>query len=425
MASVDKTKPPAGAAPTNQVFVARQPIMDLQGEIFGYELLFRAGMENYFPADTNQDFAASKVLFDAVSLFGLDTLLDGKRGFLNFTRKLILEDAATLFPKEHLVVEVLENVQPDAEILAHCQRLKQTGYTLALDDFVLAPEWQGLAGLADVIKVDVRSTNLQACAEIIRTHARPGLRFLAEKVETQEELHDTQALGFSLFQGYYFSKPVIIQGRDIAGFKLNYLQLMREVFRPDLDLKQMSAIIQRDVALTYKLLRFVNSASFGLVQRIESLNHALTLLGSNEIRKWFALVIIAGMGHDKPQALSNLSLVRGRFCELMAPVAGFKGRGADLFLMGMFSLIDAFLDRPMAEVLAPLPLAEDVKKALLGEPNRLHDLLALTLAYEKGAWNRVGELTQALRVPAQTPPLLYFQSVELANQVFRSEVARS
>ena len=236
------------AAPSQaNVFVARQPIFDPHDKVFGYELLFRSGLDNFFPAGTDPDFAASKVLLDGFLMIGMDALIGGKKAFVNFTRNLLIDEAATLFPQDHLVVEVLEHVEPDEEVILHCRKIKEAGYHLALDDFEYSDKWRPLIDLSDIIKIDFRLSSPEYCQQVIKQVNSPKVRFLAEKVETKEEVDRAKMMGYTLFQGYFYSKNKIFQGRDIPGYKLNFLQLMREVMQPDLDLREMGQIVQRDV----------------------------------------------------------------------------------------------------------------------------------------------------------------------------------
>lgn len=403
-----------------QVYVARQPIFDVVEKVIGYELLFRSGLENYFPANTDQDFAASKVLLDGFLMIGIDVLLGGQKAFVNFTRNLLVGEAATLFPRDSLVIEVLEHVEPDEEVVSHCRKMKDAGYLLALDDFVFDEKWLPLIDMADVIKVDFRLSTPEACAQLPLAIKAKKIKFLAEKVETKEDVERAKSQGYTLFQGYFYSKPKILQGRDIPGYKLNYLQLMREVMHPNIDMAKMGQIIKRDLSLSYKLLRFINSAAFSFANQIDSINHALALMGIREIRKWVSLVALTGMGQDKCQELVVSSLVRARFCEILAPHVGLGSRSSDLFLMGMFSQVDAFLDRPMNELVKPLPIAEDVKTALLGGSNRLNTVLQLTVAYEQANWEKVAELLGQLQLGEAQTPQLYLQSLELANEIFKA-----
>lgn len=410
----------AEAAPNAvQTFVARQPILDTSDHVFGYELLFRSGLQNFFPADTDRDLAASKVLLDSFLLIGMDVLLGGKRAFINFTRNLLVGDAALLFPAEYMVVEILENIEPDADVVAACKRLKDSGYLVALDDFVWKEELTPLVDLADIIKVDFTLTSESERYELVKRAGKGrNIRFLAEKVETKEEVAQARDMGYSLFQGYYFSRPSIIQGRDVPGYKLNYMQMLHEVSQPDVSFERVESIVKNDLSLTYKLLRFINSAAFSFQTKIESIRHALTLLGAREIRKWMYLVALSGMGQDKCEELVVSSLVRARFCELVAPRAGMQQMSSDLFLMGMFSQMDAFLDRPMSEIMSKLPISDNVKEALLGGEGRLRDVYELTVSYERAHWSQFSRFVSRLRLDEAETPRLFLQSLEMANQVF-------
>jgi c-di-GMP-related signal transduction protein len=400
-----------------EVYVARQPIFETGGKLFGYELLFRSGLDNFFPPGMNQDIAASQVLHNSFLLFGMDVLICGKRAFINMTRKLLVNDTLSLFPRDCLVVEILENIEPDEEVIASCTKLKRAGYMLALDDFVFSEKLRPLIDLADIVKVDFRATPAALHTRLFGQVRSSSIRFLAEKIETQEEARQAQQMGYSLFQGYFYSRPLIIQGKDIPGYKLNYLQLLQEAMAIDLSMDKMGSIITRDVSLAYKLLRFVNSAAFGFRQKIHSIHHALALMGVAEIRKWVSLVALSGMGRDKCDELVVSSLIRARFCEMLAWQIGMSQRSSDLFLMGIFSMIDAFLDRPMEEILSNLPISDEVKVALLGGENTFRRVYELVLAYERGQWEEVNRHNAALGLKADGTPPIYMQSVELANQL--------
>ncbi len=415
-----KSETPIVVSATTQIYVARQPIFETNGKVFGYELLFRSGLDNFFPVGMDQDIAASQVLHNSFLLFGVDTLISGKRAFVNLTRNLLVNDVVTLFPRDHLVVEILENIEPEMTVISSCQKLKQAGYLLALDDFVFNEKLRSLIDLADIIKVDFRSTPAERQASIFRQVNSSTIRFLAEKIETQEEAAQAREMGYSLFQGYFFSRPKIIQGRDIPGYKLNYLQLLQEAMAADLSLDKMGETITRDVSLAYKLLRFVNSAAFGFRQRVHSIHHALVLMGVAEIKKWVSLVALCGIGKDKCDELIVSSLIRARFCELLACQAEMSHRSSDMFLMGMFSMVDAFLDKPMEEILATLPISEEIKGALLGGDNSFRRVYELVLAYERGRWDEVKRQNAVLGLKEDDTPRIYLQSVEMANQLFRA-----
>jgi EAL and modified HD-GYP domain-containing signal transduction protein len=395
-------------------FVARQPIFDMNQKAYGYELLFRSGLDNVF-RHTDPDQATSKVITDSFFLLNIDSLTGGKRAFINITRDILLEEFLYLIPKERIVVGILENVAPDGEVVAACEKLKRAGYLLAMDDFVYDDRYRPLIELTDFIKVDFLTTEKGVRSGLVQEFGPSGVRFLAEKVETLEMLEEARKAGYTYCQGYFFSKPKIFSGKDIPGFKLHYLSVLQEIHRPELDFGRLSEIIRREVSLAFKLLRYINSAFFGLRNKISSLKQALLLLGEKEIRKWITLVTLATLGEDKPEEVVTQSILRAKFCESLAPFTGLFHRSEDLFLMGMFSMIDAILDRPLSEILLEIPITEDIKKALLGEENRLGEVYRYALSYEKGEWNKLSEQGLRLGIDEGRVTRLYVNAVEWSS----------
>ncbi len=284
------------------IFVARQPIFNQHREVYAYELLFRSGFENAF-GNVNGDQASSKVMTNSFLGIGLDTLTGGKRAFVNFTRDLLVQEIALLFPSEQLVVEILENVEPDEEVLDSCKSLKQAGYSLALDDFCFESKYEPLVKLADLIKVDFLLTTSDERCEKTPQLTDQGITLLAEKVETQEVFEEALQLGYTYFQGYFFSKPVVVSQRGIPGFKVPYIQILQSIRRPEIDFAELERIIKSDLSLTHQLLRYINRFGFGFVREIESVRHALTLLGHDNLRKLVSLVVLSSVVEDKPQEL--------------------------------------------------------------------------------------------------------------------------
>jgi EAL and modified HD-GYP domain-containing signal transduction protein len=402
-----------------ETFIARQPIFDRQQKVYAYELLFRASLDNIFN-HPDPDEATAKVIAHSFSLLGVDAIAAGKLALINLTRDALLKEYITLLPNELFAAEILEDVEPDAAIIAACRRLKHAGYTLALDDFVGDERYRPLVDLADIIKVDFLATSPEERQDMWRRFATPRVRFLAEKVETREAFQEALDMGYSYFQGYFFSQPLMLARKEIPAFKLNLFRVIQVINQPELDYKQLEDLIKHDASLTYKLLCYINSAFFGLRQKITSLMHALVLLGEREVRKLISLIALTTMGKDKPEELAILAAVRAKFCESLAPLFGLAQRSQDLFLLGMFSLIDAIIDQPLPDVLQALPLADDVKAALLGEDNRLHEIYAFSLAYEQGAWGQVSAWSSRLSLSEADLPLLYRRSLEWCQQSFQS-----
>jgi len=399
-------------------FIARQPIFDVQRNVYGYELLFRSGLENVFRhEDPNQ--ATSKVMVDGFFLFNLNDLTGGKRAFINVPRDILLKEYMFFLPKEQVVVELLETVEPDPEVIQACQKLKKAGYLIAMDDFVYEQRYEPLLELTDFVKVDFLSTPEEARKSLGQKISPLKIRLVAEKVETLQMFQQGIESGYSFFQGYFFSKPAILVAKDIPTFKAHYFQLLKEIHRSGTDLNKLDGIIRQDVALTYKLLRYINSAFFGLPHKIKSVKQALVLLGEKTIKNWISFVALASMAVDKPEELLVMTVVRARFCETLAPYFNLADRKDDSFLMGLFSLIDAFLDRPLSQILAEIPIDDPIKLALLGKPSRLGEIYQYTLSYEKAAW---GDVQKPIITPDEdtTPLSLYLEALKW-GQAFYTE----
>ncbi|BCR06213.1 hypothetical protein DESUT3_32820 [Desulfuromonas versatilis] len=382
-------------------FIARQPIFDRKQKIFGYELLFRSGLENYFDCP-DFDEASSRVIADSFLLFSIDEMTDGTRAFINMTRNILVKDYTTVLPRQTVVAEILETIDPDEDLIGACRRLKNAGFTVALDDFVYRRAYEPVFEYVDIIKVDFLATPLPRCGELAEALAPRGIKLVAEKVETQEVFQQALGMGYDYFQGYFFSRPVIVSRRDIPASKLHYLRILREINSPEMDFRQLEQTIHGEVSVSYKLLKYINSAAFGLRRRVTSIGQALALLGENEIRKWASLLALTNLALDKPDALVACAQVRAKLCELLAPAAGLQARTAECFLMGLFSLLDAILDRPMPQILAEIPMEEDIRRALLGESNPLRQLLDLVVSIERGDWALMEELATGLGL-AKTP----------------------
>jgi EAL and modified HD-GYP domain-containing signal transduction protein len=401
-----------------ETFIARQPIFEGNQKVYGYELLFRSSLNNMF-SHSDPDQASSKVLADSFFLLGLPLLTGGKRAFINVTREILLKEFLFLIPKDHIVIEVLEDVIPDAEVISACQKLKKAGYLLAMDDFIDGDSNWPLVQLTDFIKVDFLLTGPRERKSLLQRYQSLGIRFLAEKVETPDTFREALEMGYHYFQGYFFSKPKIIAGKDIPGYKLHYFRILQETQRPELDFKELGEILKKEVSLSYKLLRYINSAFFGLRSRIASIMQALVLLGEKEIRKWVSLVVLATLGEDKPEELVLQAVIRARFCESLAPSAGLVQRQEDLFLMGMFSSIDAILDRPLTQILQELPIQKDIKEGLLGLENPLARVYRVVLKYEKGEWDPLSQEVKELGIDEKALSRLYLEAVEWGHRCFQ------
>ena len=394
-------------------FVARQPIFTADEKLFGYELLFRDGLEDYFRSPDAE--AASRATLSTSMLTGLDVLCDGRRAFINCTREVLLRDYITLLPPSQTVVEVLESVPPDEPVRAACLRLKDAGYLIALDDFVPDDPRTPLANLADIIKVDLTLTQFYQAAVMVGRLGSRRCQMLAEKVETREQFATAKKAGFVYFQGYFFRRPETLTAHELPENRVNYLRIWQAISQPQFDIREVEGLIKREAALCYRLLRYLNSPVFGLGNEICSVRHALALLGEREVRRWIRLVATLTAGQDKPGELVTAALIRARFCELLSARAGHCG--ADLFLMGLLSLMDVILEVPMATILEHLALDQDMKSVLLGAPSPLQPFYQLMLAQESGAWSEAAALSAQLHLGEKDSAASFWEAVEWARQI--------
>jgi c-di-GMP-related signal transduction protein len=401
-------------------YLARQPILNRSRELFAYELLFRSSLQNSCEG-LNLEVASTSVL-DTSFLIGFEKVTAGRPMFINCPRDFLLRDYILLFPPKSVVVEILETVVPDQEIVETCRRLKQAGYTIALDDFVDSPDWAPLVVLADIIKVDFRLTDRAKQRALMSRYAGKNIRMLAEKVETQEEFAAGMYMGYSLFQGYFFCRPEMMQHRNIPSSKLSYLELLRAATAPEFDVKELALKIKHEPSLTFRLLRYLNSAAFGLRTEVHSVAHALSLLGERELRKWIAVVSVGVLADGKPDELMVVPLVRGRFCELLAPLAGMPGHASDLFLMGLLSVMDAILDKPLDSILAELPVRREIKEALQAQKGLYWQLLEIAIAHERADWEKVGVLVSETGMNEEEASSLYVSAVDWSTDL-RREIA--
>ncbi len=396
-------------------FIARQPIFNRRKGLFGYELLYRSGPDNAF-SGTDGDKATARVLTSTFLNIGMDRITGSKWALINFTGRHLLEGTPAQFPADKVIVEILEDVVPTDEIIAACRQLKEKGYILALDDFDFSGSQEALVELADIIKVDFRLVPMEVIERKGADLRKQGKRLLAEKIETYAEFDAARAMGFTLFQGYFFSRPEVMHNREIATSKINLLNLLTEVNRKDVRLDRVEQMIAPDVAISYKLLRYINSAYYYLLREISSIRHALLYLGEGGIRQFVSLVATSELSADKPDELIRTAIIRARLCELLGK-HGSDGKSdtSELFLLGLFSLLDAMLDMEMTELMERLPLPASIKEALTGGTGPYARYLEIVLAYEHGDWQRCTGLLGDLGIDTDRMVASYLDAVDLAE----------
>jgi c-di-GMP-related signal transduction protein len=394
-------------------FIARQPIFDTRLRVYAYELLFRRGTQNFFQPPTG---TSSSVIAESIGLSDLLTLIGSARAFMNADELALRLGAPRLLPADRIVVEILETVKPSPEIIKICRALRDSGYILALDDFVDAPELEPLVELAEFLKVDFQLLEQKGREHIARKYCNGygSLALLAEKVETEEELAEARALGFRYFQGYFFCKPSMIQTHEIPGDKRLQLELLCMVVGPQLHCDAIEDLLSREPSLLYRLLRYLNAPLLGLGAEVRDIRGALDLLGGDEFRRWVSIFTVAGMSAGKPPELLRTALTRAYFCEQFSTAAGLSEKKFHLFVMGLLSILDALLDEPLAEALSNLPVAQEVKIALCGGIHRLRDPFEILLAFERADWTRLPDYVQRLGCDEDTIPNSYQSAIQKA-----------
>jgi c-di-GMP-related signal transduction protein len=396
-------------------FLARQPILTRDRKFFAYEILSRYGPENYCRVTSGPSINVNAM--DELFLMGVRTMTEGLPAFLNCTREFLLNDFLTLMPKELVVGEILETVAPDTDVLTACRRMKDQGYLLALDDYCDTPETQPFLELADFVKVDVLLTTFPEQRRVVEECHRRNIPALAEKVETDEQFRRCSDIGYDYFQGYFFCRPQIVQRRSVPANKSIYLELLAAANELFFNAQKISQLFRRDVSLSYRLLRYLNSPIFGFKAEIRSIPHALTLLGEVPLRKWISLVSVAALGDEVADSLLRLPLLRARFCELIGLKLEMHREANELFLLGLLSVMDALLNMRMADILAEIPIDPEISKALLGETSRYRPIFEVVLDYESGTWEQLANSARHIGLHEQFLPDLYLRSVRWVTEV--------
>lgn len=395
-------------------YVARQAILDSDKNVFGYELLFRDGKQNCFP-NVAPDEATSKILASNHLTLGLDEITGGKLSFINFYEDTLLYRFPTSLDPMSVVIEIVETAPISKALLAACKHIKQLGYRLALDDHDFDPKWDVFLPYVDIIKVDIRESDYETIKKHIPKFLNAKVKIIAEKVETYEEFKLYKALGCHYFQGYFYARPEVIRQKNIPNSKVSLVELIGESAKSDMNFDRINDIIERDVALSYMLLRFINNPLVNKRNKITSLRHALNYMGEVELKKFIALLALANLGDSKPMELLQVSLVRAKFCELLAQEKQESENPPKGFLVGLFSLIDALLDRRMENLMENLPLSEDLKGALCGEQNNLMVYLELSKTFESANWLRTRKLAKTIKVEQKMLHGIYNQAVVWSN----------
>jgi EAL and modified HD-GYP domain-containing signal transduction protein len=408
--------------PRQSVHIARQPILDANRRVCGYELLYRANATDR-TCTTSGELAAARVLTDAILGIGLDSITGGVPAFLNFTRELLLDDAAALLPANAVVIELREDVDVDAEVIAACQELTRKGYRVALDDFASDSGAEALLPYASFVKLNVLDTPTAVWQPLAHRLASPDTHVVAERVETVDVVSQARDAGCTYFQGYYFCRPATHSAKALPARRLAYLNLFSAVNRPDLTIGELEDLVKRDVSLTMRVLRSINSAAFGLKQEITSVRHALVLLGIQHVRKWASVWSMAGLNSGGTPEVISIALLRARSCEVIGNQWLGADAGAELFLLGMCSMLDAIVDQPMEKAISGLQLTPGVRDALLGDKNEMRAILDAVVAHERGEWEASAGTMQQLGLSAELPAAAYADALRWSRDISSTAAA--
>ena len=407
-------------------FVARQPIFDTKNDVYAYELLYRKDdVQNYFDASVDQDQASKRTLINSFVDIGLDKLTGGRKAFVNFTKHLLIDEVPELLPPKLLTVEILETIEPTPDVLEACSRIKRNGFQIAMDDFVFTETTEAFFTYADIIKVDFLLTplpDITLLVQYLRDRQTSGkqaqpIKLLAEKIENEQIFNTALEMGFEYFQGYYFSKPVIIAGQSMNPTAINRIRLLHLLLDNDFQFDDVADVVKHDVALSYRLLQFVNSANFSFQTVISNIQQALVVLGIAEVRKWMTLTCLVDLNQDKTPELTRMSLIRARFFELVAQFSGKRTNTETLYLLGMFSLMDAIMEMPMKEVFTQIHVDKSVWEPLIFRTGDNFELLRLIELYELGDFDAASAQAKNMSLPENKLADAYLEAVQWTTQL--------
>lgn len=402
------------------IFIGRQPILDKNKKTYAYELLFRDSLKNSFPG-IDGNTGTSRLLANTFFSMGINEITGNRPGFINFTKDLIVSKTPLLFPKQSIVVEVLENIEPDNVVTDAIKELKQKGYKIALDDFIFDKKYTELIKLSNIIKFDIIATPLDSIANLVKSllNKFTKLVLLAEKVETYEEFIKAKEMGFTLFQGYFFSKPEVLSKTDIPSNKMTMLKLLSEIGSSDLNFDKLSDTIKRDISISYKLMKFINSPYFRRTNDISTVKDALFFLGEDTVKRFVRVLATSGLSDNKPDELMRLAIIRARMCELIGKELKIQFSDDELFTMGLFSTIEAMLDKDMKTILTEIPFSPKVNDGLLGNSKDFNTLLALCNCFENGKWDTCVLPEEQNKNLTKMLPSIYMDALKMADNFLK------
>jgi len=391
------------------IMVGRQPILDKKENLFAYELLFRSPKSNEIK---DGEKATAEVIMNSLESIGLSNLTQNKPAFINFTAKMIKNKIFDILSSDSIYIEILETVEVDEEILSICKELKSQGFKIVLDDFEFKESLIELVKIADIIKIDFLNTTKKVRKEtlyLIKSKYNKDVKFLAEKIENYSHLKEAKKFDYDYYQGFYFTKPDIISGRKVEPFKQSYVNILEELNKEYPDFRKIENYIKQDLSMSYSLLRLVNSAAYGY--DINSIRQGIVLLGVDKLKKWSLLYSFKSLNSKKPDILLITSLTRAYFAESLKQHLDID---EDLFILGMFSLINAYLDRDLKEVLPLISMKSKFKDALISKEGKLGEVIKIIEIYEKSNWQDLNKYSLDKKAVSND----YLEAIENAEEIF-------
>ena len=400
------------------IFLGRQPILDRNQHIVAYELLFRSSSQGLSANVTDDMLATAHVITHAFSELGIASVLGDKKGFINISADLLLSDMIELLPQDKVVIELLETIRVDNQIISRCRELKAMGFSLALDDFAGDSQFEPLLDIVEVVKFDLPQMGQEALEKYVSHIKRWPVKLLAEKVEDIDQAVQCKGLGFDLFQGYYFARPVVLSGKRADSSKLTLLKLV-ELILGDAETQEIEQTFKRDPSLSYNLLRLVNSVAVGTRHKISSLKQAIVVLGRQQLQRWLQLLLFVNQGGDMQNPLLELAATRGKLMELLAVAQSERDKDHHdrAFMTGIMSLLDTLLGMPMGEVVKQANLASDVENALLKHEGKLGNLLLLVEKIEHNDFGAAEGLLADMQLNQGNLVQAQIEAMRWANQL--------
>jgi c-di-GMP phosphodiesterase len=401
---------------SSNAYIARQPIVDIKHHLFAYELLFRNSAHAQSARVDSDVDAGITVIANTLINMGTEWLLKGKLAFVNMEVPMLMSSFSTLLPADKVVIEILETVQVTPEVLERLAELKAAGYRFALDDYQYLPESEPLLALASFVKLDVLAHDPAELFRLVNELRKYPVQLIAEKVETPEKFRHCQSLGFNFFQGYYFAHPENLVAKVINPVHANVVQLLEKV-RMEVDARELETLFKKDVALTFKLLRYINSAGFGLSCEVQSIRHAVSILGMQPLYRWLTLLLVTAGGAPTMPTLARTAITRGRLCELVGKACLPKGDQDNLFIVGVFSMLPAFLEMPMDQVLERIAIPDKLADALADRSGIYGPFLSLTEAVESGNFEHLESLASSLMLTPEQVSEAHLQALAWVEQL--------